>query len=455
MTTHSIPSNLHTNAVPVNGLGISEYELDTVVENFINGDISARVSGDDATSKSLNKLLDWLEMRFSKSLHRAVDISVEANQSAIKSAELLHALRKVDTQTGSVAAASEQMVQTIEQIDEYGNNIASEARSVQEITVEGVTAVKEAAAGMGRISEAVNESARRVDTMSELSRKIERISEDIKTIADQTNLLALNAAIEAARAGVAGKGFAVVAGEVKELSGKTRAATEEATRIIDDIRSETDRISQSMIVSKKAVEEGIGAVNNTTQKMADIRLGMDQVTENTENIARTIREQKTASSNVAHGLQDISMASSGAVQSLSEMVDLMDNVETMITTQISSFNDMVIDRKVIKLAQSDHVLWKKRLANMIAGREGLNQDELANHHSCRLGKWYDGVNEQALLQNPLFQILKEPHRLVHDHGINAVRKYNLGDQAGALEEIAEVDKASQIVLQILRELEKV
>lgn len=448
-------SNVQLISIPPKTEDWSAKEIAEIMDRFISGDITARATGCDETSKSLNKLLNWLENRFSASLTRAVDISVESNQSAIRSAELLHSLRNVESKAGSIAAASEQMVQTIEQIDEYSKNISEEAESVRSTTKVGVHAATKAAEGMKSINAAVQESARRVNTMSELSRRIEKISEDIKTIADQTNLLALNAAIEAARAGTAGKGFAVVAGEVKALSGKTRESTEEATRIIEDIREETRNISSSMQTSLEAVADGILAVENTALKMTDIQEGMDQVTLNTSNIARTIGEQKMASADVAHGVQDVANASSDAVESLSGMVDLMDNVETLVSAQISSLADMNISRKVIKLAQSDHVLWKKRLANMVVGRDGLDPDELANHHSCRLGKWYDKVDEPELLNSTIFQYLKVPHRLVHDHGISAARKYNSGDAKGALDEIAEVDKASMLVLQLLRELEKV
>ena len=55
----------------------------------------------------------------------------------------------------------------------------------------------------------------------------------ISAIAKQTKLLALNATIEAARAGDAGRGFAVVACEVKMLAGQTRAATDQATMMVN------------------------------------------------------------------------------------------------------------------------------------------------------------------------------------------------------------------------------
>ena len=64
--------------------------------------------------------------------------------------------------------------------------------------------------------------------------KVSLIVSSINDIAAQTNLLALNATIEAARAGEAGRGFAVVASEVKKLASDTKAATEAATRMMNE-----------------------------------------------------------------------------------------------------------------------------------------------------------------------------------------------------------------------------
>jgi methyl-accepting chemotaxis protein len=64
--------------------------------------------------------------------------------------------------------------------------------------------------------------------------KVALIVSSINDIAAQTNLLALNATIEAARAGEAGRGFAVVASEVKKLASDTKAATEAASRMMNE-----------------------------------------------------------------------------------------------------------------------------------------------------------------------------------------------------------------------------
>ncbi|MDZ7902789.1 MAG: CZB domain-containing protein [Rheinheimera sp.] len=100
------------------------------------------------------------------------------------------------------------------------------------------------------------------------------------------------------------------------------------------------------------------------------------------------------------------------------------------------------------------MIWKKRLVNMICGKQGLQEKELADHHSCRLGKWYDQVTDASLLQRPEFKQLLRPHQLVHHHGKLAVAAYNKGDIKAALLEIAEVEAASVDVLNLLKSMEE-
>jgi methyl-accepting chemotaxis protein len=132
----------------------------------------------------------------------------------------------------------------------------------------------------------------------------------------------------------------------------------------------------------------------------------------------------------------------------------MDTALVSVTGQLAILADCNIPNKIIKLAQSDHVIWKKRLANMIIGKEGLKPGELADHHNCRLGKWYYSVTDTTLKARPDFSRLENPHALVHRHGIEAVKLYNAGDVEGALREIAAVEAASIDVLKFLRNLER-
>jgi methyl-accepting chemotaxis protein len=90
---------------------------------------------------------------------------------------------------------------------------------------------------------------------------------------------------------------------------------------------------------------------------------------------------------------------------------------------------------------------------MVVGRERLSVEGLSNHHTCRLGKWYDAVQDPLYKNNPVFAGLIEPHQRVHSHGIEAVKHFNAGRLDAALQEIAAVEAASKEVLQMLAALE--
>ena len=123
----------------------------------------------------------------------------------------------------------------------------------------------------------------------------------ITSIAQQTNLLALNATIEAARAGEAGKGFAVVANEVKELAKQTAKATEDISRKIDAIQSD----------SKGAVE-AIGQIGTIIGQINDIQTtiasAVEQQTATTAEIARNVAEAATGSREIAQNVLGVAQA---------------------------------------------------------------------------------------------------------------------------------------------------
>ncbi|MGH1399289.1 MAG: methyl-accepting chemotaxis protein [Alphaproteobacteria bacterium] len=384
-----------------------------------------------------------------------VSLSVEANETAIFSAQMFYNLQKVDNKAQAIAAAGEEMTATVREIGTYGKNISHQAEEAQQASAAGEHSYKSVQGKMEDITQAVSETSSRITNLNTLSDNIADILETIKKISSQTNLLALNATIEAARAGEAGKGFAVVANEVKTLSGQTAKATEEIADIIQNLRNEMSSITQSMDRSSEAVSEGKDSIIDLSEKINLIREKIENVTNDTRNISQTLEEQGQAANEVSDGISSIAESSKKSVEGIEHIVDSMTSVETLITTQINSLASLNVPGKIVKLAQSDHVLWKKRLANMVIGKEGLNPNELADHHSCRLGKWYDNISNPDYLNNPDFKALIEPHEKVHAHGIKAVKLFNDGKMEAALEEITHVEESSKEVLRLLGELEKV
>lgn len=433
--------------------GSSNKDLIRCLNAISGGDYSVVPKGSDKLSNAVRNLVEKLKLNGVEELARVVNISIEVNESAIFSAHMLSNLRKVDEKSNTIAAAAEEMVSTVKEIGSYGENIALQAKEAQDVTSSGSEAATNAVSRMQDIANAVQQGTEKVNVLSEFSASIGNIAANIKKIADQTNLLALNATIEAARAGEAGRGFAVVAGEVKNLSGETAKATEEINDIIVNLQEEMTNILSSMKDSSAAVVVGQEAIEQVGSKMSEINAKINEVTENTKSISSTLSEQSQASQEVAMGISDIASSSTESVAGIEKIVDAMNSVESLTSAQILKLSEINVPDKIIKLAQSDHVIWKKRLANMVIGREGLENDELADHHTCRLGKWYDAVEDSKYKDDPVFQKLVEPHKLVHEHGKQAVVLFNSGNMQGALGEIDKVEEASKDVLRMLSELE--
>jgi len=417
------------------------------------GNYTALPQGSDDLSESVRKLATKLSKNTQEEMSRVVNLSIQANETAIFSAQMLSNLKKVDHEAQAIAAAAEEMVATVQSISNFGGNISKQARDAEQAVNTGKAASSKAVNTMNHITDSVQDTVKKVNILAEFSQRIGKISGDIKKIADQTNLLALNATIEAARAGEYGKGFAVVAGEVKNLASQTKTSTDEINTIITQLQSEVQTVLSSMQESTKAVKEGQTAINEVGKQMEEIHQRINEVTRNTANISSTLTEQGQASQEVAKGITMIAASSSKSVEGIEKIVSAMDAVEKLISAQIGKLAELNVPDKVVKLAQSDHVLWKKRLANMIVGREGLKAEELSNHHTCRLGKWYDKVEDPKYKNNPVFQKLVDPHKLVHEHGIQAVRYFNDGQLDKALHEIEKVESASKDVLSMLAELE--
>ena len=193
----------------------------------------------------------------------------------------------------SVATASEQLLDSIEEISRQVVQSTNVVKSAVERAVETNS-------GMGRLSSAAQKVG---DVVSLISR-----------IAAQTNLLALNATIEAARAGEAGRGFAVVAQEVKTLATQTAKATQDITGQISEMQVATDlsveaidkiqkKISEvehiSTIIAAAVHEQG-AATQEIARNVRSAAAGTASMSSHIENVVRSVGETSTSAGSVAH-----------------------------------------------------------------------------------------------------------------------------------------------------------
>jgi methyl-accepting chemotaxis protein len=170
-----------------------------------------------------------------------------------------------------------------------------------------------------------------VSKLGDSSTEIGQVIKVITSIAQQTNLLALNATIEAARAGEAGKGFAVVANEVKELAKETAKATEDISRKIEAIQTDTkaavdaiasisgviNQINDISSTIATAVEEQNATTNEMSRNVSEAAHGSGEITSNIAGVAE-------AAQSTTRGAGDTQKASQQLLETSAELRRLVE-----------------------------------------------------------------------------------------------------------------------------------
>ena len=247
-------------------------------------------------------------------------------------------------------------VSIVQEIAQTTKETAEEATRSQDVVQNITNKIEE-------LIELITNSNASIISLNERTNEITVVVDLIKDIADQTNLLALNAAIEAARAGEHGRGFAVVADEVRKLAERTQKATQEIAITTNTLKQEANEIQGN--------SENITAIASNSQE--DVAQFYDTLNTFAVNANVSAKEAK-----------------------------------------------YVADYLYTTLIKVDHIIFKhKAYAALLEGNSELAAS-FGDHHSCRLGKWYDTKGKEMFGTTPAYKAIEIPHSLVHNKVLAAV-----------------------------------
>ncbi|MCW2245214.1 methyl-accepting chemotaxis protein [Azospirillum fermentarium] len=404
------------------------------------------------TAHDQSNRMGQLSRDMNENLHSFVQFAVHSNEAMVTLAELSRDSRIVKDEGQAVAAAASELVASVDVIARNSQSASDDARAAGEAVERGRRAAADAVSTMRTIAGAVEATVDKIDNLAAASDRIGEILVSIDAISKQTNLLALNATIEAARAGEAGKGFAVVAGEVKALANQTARATEDIRGRIDTLRAEMAAIVTAMRENGQAVAHGQDVIAATGNEMEQVAAQVGSVTDRMHEIAEILNQQSSASGQISHGINTIADKAAHNDTRIGTVIQSVDRSNAALAERVEQFAALKTPRALCEVAKVDHVVFKKRIVDALMERVRLGPDEVANQHTCRLGKWYDNLTDERIRAHPAYRQLAEPHARVHDHGKNALRLKADGRDADALAELQKLNAASHEVLTLLERL---
>ncbi len=430
------------NRLSVNVAEVAE-DLAGVLEGLSQGDLSRRMD------KHYEGIFHRLKDDYNATAEKLSEIVRRINEAA---ASIAQASREVADGSLDLSERTEQQASSLEEtaasMEQISATVRSNADNAQQVTSVAHEARSAAERG-GMVATSAVEAMRHIEASSQ---KIADIIGVIDEIAFQTNLLALNAAVEAARAGDAGRGFAVVAQEVRNLAQRSAQASKEIKALILD--------------SGAQVRDGVELVRSAGDSLTDIVAGISRVADLVTEIARATTEQATGLDEVNTAIaqmDEMTQKNAALVEESAAASRSLEEQAGHLREQMAFF---ALDRasaasrgggfgrhvQLIENTKIDHQKFLENVRNSIEGRSDATAANLADHHTCRLGKWYDSMSEPTIRASRYFAALAEPHARFHDIGKRALAAHEGGDAAGARRLLQDLERQSVTVIDLLDKL---
>jgi len=298
----------------IRGISGSILSLVNLLKSCMNGDFTQRIKSEvkdelgevsrafDQFVAKLDYVLNDVSSQTRTMDELSVNLTTVSNQMAVGFEETVDHSTQVASAAEEMSCNQNTVAAAMEQASVNVNMVSSAA---DEMTA----TINEIAHNSGKAiditSQAVHRSqnaSQRVDELGKAAREINKVTETITEISEQTNLLALNATIEAARAGDAGKGFAVVANEIKELAKQTAEATM-------DIKTKINGIQEATGITVEEIN-GIGhVIGEVDQIVTTIATAVEEQTATTKEIAENVHQASSGITEVNENVAQSSMAS--------------------------------------------------------------------------------------------------------------------------------------------------
>ncbi len=293
-----------------------------VIQNISKNSETIRVSSDKLSDSSTRLLEQFVQIEtYMAKVNEAMMSSGAATEEVNASVEEV---------TSSISILSEETIKSQKLADE----IRTRAVKIEEDSQKSFTHAAELS---GEFESSLGKSIEN----AKIVESIGTLASVISNIAEQINLLSLNASIEAARAGDQGKGFAVVASEIGKLAGETSKAVGQIQHTIVEVQGAFNQLTNdSKSILKFLAGTVTPDYYNFTdvakqygEDAASIEKLSGKISIMSEDIERIMGEVSSAVQNITESTQRTAENSSKTMDSVSNVARVVSEVSAMSNDQ--------------------------------------------------------------------------------------------------------------------------
>lgn len=306
------------------------------------GDLTQRLeprSNDEVgqLARNFNTFVSYMHETVMHLKDVSLALTEQAKDTAVHARVRSQRIQTQQDEINMVATAINEMAAATQEIANNADMTASNSSEAVGASNHGAGQVAQTQSSIENLAAEVEVATDVIQDLEIHGNSINTILSTIQDIAEQTNLLALNAAIEAARAGEQGRGFAVVADEVRVLSQRTHASTQEIQSTIETLQATTTKAVGIMNDSRKLADTSVDDANCAAASLTQIHAAVEQISDMAAQIATAAEEQASVTSEITRntqGIRDVSdelaEEAQEAAQQAVELSDLSQKLEKEI-----------------------------------------------------------------------------------------------------------------------------
>ena len=315
------------------------YQLLDEIQDAADGDLTVRAS------------LDSMEMSTVADLFNAVidslqDIALQVKESSNQvSTSLLENKESIQTLAEQSVQEAEQSRDTLKEVEAMSQSIENVANTAHKAAIladdayqeteEGSIAMDDTVNSILSLRKTVGETAQKMKRLGESSQKIAQIVSLVEEITLKTNLLAINAS----RGGDQGQGFSVFGEQLAKLGEQSAAATKQISQIVNEIRLETQEVSEAMEIGNSQAADTTSLVESTKEKLGQVLESSNKINELMQSISQATVSQTNTSQLITQLMQEIAEQSNQRSQSSQKVSQSMET-----TAQISQQLESVVEK---------------------------------------------------------------------------------------------------------------